>query len=280
MAGAEGEGGALRIRSWLRVVALAWLVATVGCAGLGLERTVSERVAASGRLRVGMAGDYPPLNVRNRDGRLIGLDADLAGALAVILEVELELVEMPFGELLEALDDGRIDLAISGITMTPRRNLEVPFAGPYFISRKAMLARAELVEGAQDWTELRGRGLRVTTVAGSTSERMARARLPDAELRTAATQDEALVRVLEGDADALIGDEPAVRFALLRHPRAGLALRVSRFSAEPLGVAIAPGDPLFVNLVENYLRNLEAIGVLDTLRETWFDDPSWLGTLP
>jgi ABC-type amino acid transport substrate-binding protein len=74
----------------------------------------------------------------------------------------------------------------------------------------------------------------------------------------------------------MIADDPVIRFALLRHPDAGLTFVESDFSAQPIGIAVAPDDPLLLNLIENYLRSLEHIGLLDELREKWFEDPDWL----
>ena len=52
-----------------------------------------------GILRVGMTGAQPPLNMKNAEGELIGLDVELAQALADAMKVELELVERPFANL-------------------------------------------------------------------------------------------------------------------------------------------------------------------------------------
>jgi len=226
-----------------------------------------------------MAGDYPPLNARTTDGRLIGLDADLAAALAAILEVELVLVEMPMGELLDEVRKGKLDVAISGLTMIPRRNLDVAFAGPYYLARKALLGSPATLEGITNIRQLRGRGLRVTAVEGGTSEELVKRSLPGSTHLFVANQDDAVGLVLIGDADVMVADDPVIRFAVLRNPGSGLTFVESTFSAEPIGIAIAPGDPLFVNLVENYLRSLEHIGLMDTLREKWFEHDDWVSQL-
>ena len=85
--------------------------------------------------------------------------------------------------------------------------------------------------------------------------------------------------VLDGEADVLVADDPVARFVLLKYPDAGLAMAESSFSAEPIGIAIAPDDPLFVNLVENYLGTLEHIGLMDTLRGKWFDKNDWISRI-
>jgi polar amino acid transport system substrate-binding protein len=262
----------------LRVVGAVLLLGSllVGCSTLGLGGKGTDRITRSGQLRVGMAGDYPPMNARAADGRLIGLDADLAAALASILKVELVLVEKPLGELLDAVRSGDVDVAISGLTMTPRRNLDVAFAGPYYLARKALLGKPEILGGIENITQLRGRGLRVTAVRGGTSEELVKRSLPQSIHLFVASQDDAVALVVSGDADVLVADDPVARFALLRNPGAGLTFVESTFSAEPIGIAIAPEDHLFVNLVENYLSSLEHIGLLSVLRERWLENDDWL----
>ncbi len=49
---------------------------------------------------------------------------------------------------------------------------------------------------------------------------------------------------------------------------------------EPIGIALAPGDALLVNMVTNYLGALEGIGLLDALEKKWFEDGGWLIQLP
>jgi polar amino acid transport system substrate-binding protein len=260
-------------------LALAWLL--LGCSSIGSDASNRgvARIQRTGELRVGMTGGYPPMNARTIDGRLIGLDADLAAALASILKVRLVLVERPLGELLESVRSGEVDVAISGLTMTPRRNLKVAFAGPYYLARKGLLARPELLEGVENVADLAGLGLRVAAVAGGTSEELVRRRLPDSTHLFVANQDDAVALIVTGEADVLVADDPVIRFALLRHPDSGLAWVESTPSAEPIGIAVSPGDPLFLNLIENYLRNLEEIGLLDKLRTKWFESDDWIGYL-
>lgn len=223
-----------------------------------------------------MTGGYPPVNARTADGRLVGFDADLARSLASMLQAELVFVELGLPELLEAVRQGEVDLGLSGLTMTPRRNLGVPFAGPYYVARKSMVAAPEVLEGAENLEDLEGRGLRIVAIGGGTSEDVVRRRLPRAQHRFVKGRIEAIDLLLHGEADVFVADDPVARFVRLRHPEASLVLIDLPHTAEPLGIAIAPGDPLFVNLVENYLRNLEAIGVLDALRERWFERDDWL----
>jgi ABC-type amino acid transport substrate-binding protein len=52
------------------------------------------------------------------------------------------------------------------------------------------------------------------------------------------------------------------------------------FTTEPLGIALPPDDPLFVNLVQNYLTTLDNTGILVQLKAKWFTNGAWLSELP
>jgi polar amino acid transport system substrate-binding protein len=259
---------------------LALLCTSCTTLGLTSQSPVVERIRSSGKLHIGIAGDYPPLSIRSRSGAIIGLDADLARMLAMILEVELVLVQKPFAELLPAVQSREIDAAISGITMIPSRNMDVAFAGPYFVSKKAVLGRAKTLVGIAAVADLDPRGVTLVALEGSTSQHLVEKAAPNATHRWTKTQDEAIQMVLDGTADAMIADSPVCGVAMLRHPGQGLLMIESTDSYEPIGVAVSADDPLFLNLMENYLRTLEGLGLLDQLRARWFQDASWLKLMP
>ena len=82
-------------------------------------------------LRVGFAANYPPLCTTDEEGRPAGLEADFAAALADELGCPLEIVPLDFGDLFPALLDGRVDILMSGLTVTPSRAYKMRFCKPY-----------------------------------------------------------------------------------------------------------------------------------------------------
>jgi polar amino acid transport system substrate-binding protein len=239
-----------------------------------------ERILESRELRVGLSGNQPPLNMRNKQGELIGLEVDLVTALAQSMGLEARLVTRPFSELLSSLERDEVDLVISGMTITPERNARVAFAGPYFISGKSVLAKSEKMANVDSSTELNDPTRTYVALAGSTSESFVEDLMPRANLVTTPDYDTAVKMVLEDEADALVADFPICTVSVLRHPEAGLSTLVTPFTVEPLGIALPADDPLFVNLVENYLNTLEQTGLLTRFKAKWFSDGSWVCNLP
>jgi polar amino acid transport system substrate-binding protein len=239
-----------------------------------------DRVLASRELRVGLTGSQPPLNARSRSGEIVGLEVELARALAKSMGLETRFVVLPFAELIPALETDRVDLVISGMTITPERNARVAFAGPYFISGQSVLTAHPELTGLEEADALDDPGRVYAAVAGTTNERFVRDQLPRARLVTVPDHDAGIDLVLSREVDALLADYPICAVAVLRHPEAELSAWMTPFTVEPLGIALPAGDPLFVNLVQNYLTTMEESGILGGLKAKWFSEGPWLSDLP
>ena len=207
---------------------------------------------------MGLSGAQPPLNMRNKEGELIGLEIDLIDALAGSMGLETQLVTMPFAALLPALEAGEVD----------------------FASGKALLAKAGTLERVDVPDEVDLSDRTYVSLEASTSERFVKEWLPNAGLETAPDYDTAIQRVIDGEVDALVADFPICIFTVMRYPEAGLEAFTMPFTVEPIGIAVRPGDPLFVNLLDNYLESLADTGTLTNLKARWFSPGAWIDELP
>lgn len=239
-----------------------------------------DQVLARGELRVGLTANQPPLNVKSRSGAYMGLEVDVVNALADSMGVEVRFVETPFAELLDRLEAGDVDMVISGLTITPERNARVAFAGPYLISGKSLLTRDEKLARAEHAADLDDPKRRYAALEGSTSAQFVRDWMPSAQLRTTVDYDAAVQLVMKDEVDALIADFPICALSVLRYPNAGLWRHRNPFTIEPLGIALPADDPLFVNLVDNYLETLDDSGILTALKVKWFSTGDWIEELP
>ena len=238
------------------------------------------RILESGQLRVGMTGSQPPLNMKNKKGELIGLDVELALALADAMNLELVLVETPFADLLSNLEAGKTDLVISSLTITPARNARVAFAGPYLISGSSLLTRQDLVSELTDLSALNSAERKWAALEGSTGEALILDAFPLAKYVVIEDQEIAVAGIGRGEFDGLIADLPFVRFQVARNPDLGLATLPRPFTTEPLGIALPPNAPLFANLVQNYLNTLEYTGQLIQMKARWLNAGEWMSEMP
>ena len=95
------------------LTALIALMASVAATNvIAQDSPVLDRIVETSTLRVGMSGSQPPFNMKGRDGALMGLEVDLATALAMAMKAELEIVEKPFAEMIPALEKGDVDMVL------------------------------------------------------------------------------------------------------------------------------------------------------------------------
>ncbi|WP_422361536.1 substrate-binding periplasmic protein [Reichenbachiella sp.] len=233
------------------------------------------KIIDSGTLRVGLTGNQPPFSMKNKNDQLIGFDVDLGNLIATSMELKLEFVEMSFAELLPNLKEGKVDLVISGMTITPRRNLEVAFVGPYMISGKSILTNEKTLINATNPQDI-GADLRVITLDGSTSEKFVENYMEHVKVELVQNYESAIQKIITDESDVMVADYPTCAYAMLRYPDKGMVVLDRPLTIEPIGIALPYDDALFINMMDNFIESLEATGVLVLMEEKWFENPYWL----
>jgi polar amino acid transport system substrate-binding protein len=96
--------------------------APLACAVLGIAGTLATLAASSDPtvLRVGVSPKSPPM-IFKQGGQVVGVEADLAGALGQALGRRVVFVEEDWGNLIDALCEERIDIIMSGMSITQAR---------------------------------------------------------------------------------------------------------------------------------------------------------------
>ncbi len=257
-------------RQWLSSAALFVLLCTPVVAFAA--GPVLDRIVEAGVLKVAMSANQQPFNfVYGKRERLVGYDVDLARELARVINVELELVTVRFEDLMSALEDGRADMVISGMTITAARTRDVSFVGPYVLSGKSLLARGDAAANRNTPGDFNDPALKLAALKGSTSESLVKQQLPDSELVPVEDYDEGLRMLMGGDIDGIVADMPILAYTRNRYRDQNLQLVTPPLSLEPMGIVIAAGDPQLENFLRNYLTVFEKTGFLMRLYERWFE---------
>jgi polar amino acid transport system substrate-binding protein len=264
-----------RVKIIFMVTGLTFLFASSVLAGPVIDRILKEK-----ELVVGISGNQPPFSATSKEGEIIGLDADLAQLIADAMGVKIKFEVVPFSDLLSSLEVGKVEMVLSGMTITPERNLKVAFVGPYFISGKSIVTRKEKALSIENTADINNSYTTLVALKGSTSQNFVQNVVPKAKLVTTENYDEALNLVLQSKADAMVADYPFCVVSAFRYRDKKLIAVEEPFTYEPLGIAIPANDPLLINWLENVLLTLEGSGALEMLTEKWFNDASWIKELP
>jgi polar amino acid transport system substrate-binding protein len=238
-----------------------------------------DRILKNGELRVGTTATQPPMIATTKKGDIIGLDADIARLMADGLGVKVKFIKMSFSKLLPALRDGKVDIILSGMTMTSGRNTKVAFVGPYYVSGKGILAVAEKYAAIREAKGLDAPEVTVAALKNSTSQKFAETLMPKAKLIATGSYDEAIDLLFNNKVDVLVADFPFCALTAYRHREKGLAAGKSPLTFEPLGIAM-PEDALLINWVHNFMITLKGSGELEKLYKKWLDGGPWIKELP
>jgi Na+/H+-dicarboxylate symporter/ABC-type amino acid transport substrate-binding protein len=123
------------------------------------SESMVQMIKRRGSLRVGVVASRLPYVFADREGKLVGLDVEMAQVLGRDLGVKVEFIELEdLTALSPLLSSGRIDLAMSGIAVTPERAGEMLFSDPYLDETLAFVVKDHLREQFSSWAEIRELG--------------------------------------------------------------------------------------------------------------------------
>ncbi|MEN8757116.1 MAG: transporter substrate-binding domain-containing protein, partial [Desulfobacterales bacterium] len=210
-----------------------------------------ERIQKKGEITVSLNRGYPPFSME-RDGKLFGLDIDLAILLADYLNVKVKFIRPQTYDLqIPKLLAGESDIIIAAMTRTVERGLKVHFSEPYFeVSQAALVRRNLLPADAYAYFDLLEiKTLRLGVKAGTTHEKFARQLFPAKVIKLYPTAEAAAGALLKGDVDAMVADSPFVQIWRNTHVEyyQEIAALLEPVTREFYAFAIRPGDPDFLN---------------------------------
>jgi polar amino acid transport system substrate-binding protein len=267
------------MRPYIFVLALCFLTAAALLEKVQAGEVI-ERIRATNELVLGTPGDFPPFSVTSEQGELLGFDISLARELARTMGVNLRIVRLPFSALPENLLAGEVDIIMTGLSITAKRNMDIAFIGPYGNSGQAFLGNKEIIERLEDPLDLNRENLSIAVLKDTTADITVRVVLPKTNLVYTGSLDEALIKLLKKEVDGLISDYPYCKVAEFRYKTQGIQVFEKVLTFEQLGIGISPDDFLFANLLRNYLNLVAGSGALEAMQEYWFKNSNWVKDLP
>lgn len=165
-------------------------------------------------LRIGTNAEYPPFEFKDGD-QFVGVDMDLARAIAAKMGVKYEIIDMDFDALIPSLTSDKIDLAISAITITDERKQQVDFSLPYYIANQVIIAKNESelkIEKLEDLVKYKVGAQNGTTGQIYVQENLVDKKLMDKDnLKKYSTNIEAITDMMNGNIDLVIIDDSAAQ---------------------------------------------------------------------
>ena len=213
--------------------------------------------SAGGTLVMGTNAEFPPYEYYEGQ-EVVGIDAEMAAAVAEKLGMELKIEDMAFDSLIPALSSGKVDIVAAGMTVTEDRLASVNFSDTYATGIQAIIVTEDSDIASAD--DLVGKTIGVqqgttgdlyaTDVEGATIERYAKGM-------------EAVQSLSQGKIDAVIIDnEPAKAYV---EANQGLKILDTEYTVEDYAAAVKKGNTELLDKVNKAMEELKADGTLDEI---------------
>lgn len=271
------------MRHTTRILALV-LTMLVGCAmtlparaqqasqALASE-SVIEKIKQAGVIKIGVSL-FKPWSMRDKKGELMGFEIDVGRRLAKDMGVDAEFVPTAWDGIIPALVSGNFDVIISGMSITPERNLTVNFSEPYAYSGLTILANKAMTKDfkLEDFNrpEIIFAARRGATPATVIPQLFPKATLLQFDDDGAANQE-----VLNGKAHATMSAEPDPSTQARTYPDVLYVPFADAFFATGEAFAYRKGDPDATNYFNNWINVNWKNGWLKERNDYWFKSDAW-----
>jgi polar amino acid transport system substrate-binding protein len=234
------------------------------------------KVFADKVLRVGVNPLFKPFSFE-KNGKRVGVDIDIANLLAKKLGVTAKIVvPKSFSDLIPMLQAGDIDIIMAGMSITFERAKTIDFSTPYFetglsiLLNKAKSARLG-ISAVPNYnalmSELLQNGkadqLTIAVTQGKAPQRIVPRFFPKATVKPYASNEEAALATLKGEADLMVHDEIFLKVWLKEHAKQAqfrLTVLNPPFKPDYYGMAVRKGNQDFLNMLSVFNLELRSNG--------------------
>ena len=262
----------LRIRR-IGVVLAAFALLAGGCASeepddAGASPDASgafvDELKDKGELVAGVKFDVPQFGLKSvTTDDVEGFDADMAREVGKELGVDVKFVEALSANRIPFLQEDKVDIVFSTMTITAERKQQIDFSDVYYVAQQSFLTRK-----GTDMTVATAAGKKVCTSKGSTSELNLPAVQPKVEMELQDGYAQCVQLLRNNQVDAVSTDDVILLQFLKKDPDL-FQVSDEKFSTEPYGAGIKKGRSDFVELVNGVIEDMKSDGRWAKLYEKW-----------
>lgn len=194
---------------------------------------------------------------------IVGIDAEIAAAIAEKLGMELEIVDMDFNSILSAVNAGQVDFGMAGMTVREDRLLEVDFTQSYANGKQVVIVKEDSAITNVDDLFADGATYKAGVQKGTTGDIYATDDLGEGRVVQYANGNEAILALTGGAVDCVIIDnEPA---KALVAANAGLKILDTTYADEDYAICVKKGNSELLEKLNGAIVALIADGTVDQI---------------
>ena len=216
-----------------------------------------DGVANAGKLVMATSADFPPYEYHEGD-KIVGIDVEIAQAIAQKMGVELEIEDIAFDSVILEVMSGKADLGLAGITATEDRKANLDFSESYTNARQLVIVQED--SPIMTVEDLEGKNLGVQS--GTTGDLMA-SDVKDATVEHYTKGMDAVMALTQGKVDAVIIDSEVAKYFVKQ--TSGIKILDQEFANENYVIVVKKGNAALLNNVNAALKELKEDGTIDSI---------------
>ena len=227
----------------------------------------SAAQAQNKELVVGSSATYRPFAYESPTKEIVGYDVDMIKAIAQKAGLQIKIVNTPWTGIFAALNNGDVDLVISGVTINDNRKQSYDFTTPYFEARQLIAVHSNsTAKGLKDLA-----GKKIGVVTGSTGDDMASREFgkTNPDIRRFESTPVVISELANNGLDAAIGDNGVIAFRTQEHKQLKTVSDAS-FPKEYFGIVVKQGNKDLLVKLNAGLAAVKADGSYATIYKKWF----------
>lgn len=210
-------------------------------------------------LVMGTNATFPPYEFVDDNGKIVGIDAEIAAAIAEKLDMKLEIKDMEFDSLIPAVQAGSIDIALAGMTVDAERLESVNFSDSYAKGVQVIIVKEDSAITAID--DLKGKTIGVQS--GTTGDIYCTDDYGQDHVKQFTNGALAVSALQNGQVDCVVIDnEPAKNYV---KASTGLKILETSYADEDYAAAISKDNSELLTKVNDALKELKSSGKLDEI---------------
>jgi len=219
-------------------------------------------------LRVGVTTNAPPL-IYQHEGKIVGLEADFARQFAQFLGKPVRFVELKWDRQIPTLLDNRIDIIMSGMTITEMRMVRIAFSDPYFRSGQMALIRIEDASRFQLGIRSIAQSKSIGVIKDTTGQFFVEKQLSHIKRVAFESSADAVMSLQKKRIDVFIHDAPIILNLAAKFEAGGLMAVNAMLTEEYLAWGIRKEDRALLQSANAFLQNLKDQKRLYPLVKRW-----------
>lgn len=223
-----------------------------------------EKIKERGELRVGLSADYAPMEFEhtvNGKTEYAGVDIDLAKKIAKDNNLKLKIVNMSFDSLLGALKTGKIDIIISGMTLTPERKKQVDFSDSYMMTKNIMLVKKDKVNEYKDIKDFNNK--KVGAQKGTEQEKIAQTEIENASITSLSRLPDVILALKSGKVEGAVVEKPVAEAYLKQNPKLGISNVKFNEEEKDTVIAVPKDSPKLLSQINKTIKEVKDKGLID-----------------